>query len=244
MKAFPSLFLIFPHLSISIRTYNILSISKDSHTIGTWPRIVSLIILIQACLHEPIAPDIEIATTFRDLVGHKMSPWLREISHAFPWGFPKMGVPQNGGEWRFVMDNLNQSDGNLDDFWGYAHFRKPPNGLAEQTHPPLVWLGLSECPVWAKSRALHCHPRGCYATNKGDECLAQIWCQVLTALLRYQDATKCSGMSGALSLCQLSNWIKLSNLAMALRKQESVNLIIYHRWSSFSHIVPIQMKFM
>ena len=38
------LFLIFPHLSISIRTYNYQvyhSISKDSHTIGTWPRIVS-----------------------------------------------------------------------------------------------------------------------------------------------------------------------------------------------------------
>ena len=42
----------------------------------------------------------------------------------------------NGQSWT----NLNQSDGNGWKWmiWGYAHFRKPPNGLAEQTYPPLV----------------------------------------------------------------------------------------------------------
>ena len=74
------------------------------------------------------------------------------------------------------MDNLMEMD----------DFRKPPNGLAAQT--PLVSLGLTWpylAGLIAKSRALHCHPWGCYTTNKGDECLAQIWGQVLTALLRY-----------------------------------------------------------
>ena len=35
------------------------------------------------------------------------------------WGFPKMGVPQNG---RFVRENLIK----MDDDWGYPYFRKPP----------------------------------------------------------------------------------------------------------------------
>ena len=50
----------------------------------------TLIILIQACLHGPIAPDIEIATTFRDLVGHTMSQDVAMTLEDFP--MLKMGV--------------------------------------------------------------------------------------------------------------------------------------------------------
>ena len=36
------------------------------------------------------------------------------------WGFPQMGVPQNG--W-FMMENAIE----MDDDWGYPYFRKPAN---------------------------------------------------------------------------------------------------------------------
>ena len=37
------------------------------------------------------------------------------------WGFPEMGVPQNG--W-FTMENPTK----MDDDWGYPYFRKPQVG--------------------------------------------------------------------------------------------------------------------